>query len=101
MGDRARKSTSRTMYGISARNDACTCISTLSRTMRNFWESLTSVIHGSFKKVSTIEIYELLTGLKLLQAESALSLVREREESQQQAKLITSPPKPLDVPDAS
>ena len=69
--------------------------------MRNFWESLTSVVHGSFKKVSTIEVYELLTRLKPLQAESALSLVRKREESQDQANLITPLPKPLDVPDAS
>ena len=82
MGDRPRKSPSKAMYGISVRNDACTCISTLSQTMRNFWESLVSVVHGSFKKVSTSEIYKLITRLKLLQAESALSLVREREESQ-------------------
>jgi hypothetical protein len=53
------------------------------------------------KRSVQLKIYELLTRLKLFQAESALSLVREREESQQQAKLITSPPEPLDVPDAS
>ena len=84
--------------------NTCPCISIssdLCQTMRNFWESLTSVVHGSLKKVSTIEIYELLTRLKPLQAESALSLVREREESQDKANLIRSLPEPLDVPDAS
>jgi hypothetical protein len=60
-----------------------------------------SVVHGSLKKVSTIEIHELITRLKQLQAESALSLVRERDESQDQANSITSLPEPLDIPDAN
>jgi hypothetical protein len=55
MGDKPRRPRSNPMYGIPVRNDACNCMATLSRTMRNFWESLTSVVHGSFKKVSTIE----------------------------------------------
>ena len=84
-----------------ARDDDCMCIYISSQTMCNLWESLTSVVHGSLKKVSTIEIYELLTRLKPLQAESALSLVREREESQGQANSITPLPEPLDIPDAS
>ena len=50
--------------GDKARNDDCTCIFISGQTMRNFWESLTSVVHGSLKKVSTIEIHELLTKLK-------------------------------------
>ena len=54
----------------------------------------------SKRSVVTIEIYELMR-LKPLQAESALSLVREREESQDPANSITPLPKPLDVPDAS
>jgi len=87
--------------GNKARYNNCTCMSISSQTMRNFWESLTAVVQGSLKKVSTIEIYERLTRLKPLQAESALSLVREREESQDQANLITCLPEPLDVPDAS
>ena len=86
--------------GDEARDD-CRCRSISSQSMRNFWDSLTSVVHSSLKKVSTTEIYERLTGLKLLQAESALSLVREREDPQDQANLITSLPEPLDVPDAS
>jgi len=84
-----------------AENTGCRCISIPSQTMRNFWERLTSVVHGSFKKVSTVEIYALLTRLKPLQAESALSLVQEREEPQDRANLITSLPEPLHVPDAS
>jgi hypothetical protein len=87
--------------GDEARNDECTCASIASQTMRNFWKSLTSVVHDSLKKVSTVEIYELLPRLRPFQAESALSLVRERDESQDQANLITSLPEPLDVPDAN
>ena len=79
----------------------CACTSISSQTIRNFWESLTSVVLGSFKKVSAIETYELLKRLKPLQAESALSLVWGRKESQDQANLIPSQLEPLDVPDAS
>jgi hypothetical protein len=84
-----------------AKNGDCTCISIPSRNMRNFWESLMSVVHGSLKKVSTIEINEFLRRLKQLQAESALSLMREREESQDQTNSIASLPAPLDLPDAN
>ena len=84
------------------RNDDCLCAYHISgQTMRNFWDSLTSVVHSSLQKVSTIEIHEYLTRLKQLQAESALSLMRERDESQDQANSITSPPEPMDVPDAN
>jgi hypothetical protein len=48
---------------VKARNNDCMCIYISSQTMCNFWESLTSVVHGSLKKVSTIEIYEPM-GLK-------------------------------------
>ena len=87
--------------GDKARNNDCTCASIPSQTMRNFWKRLTSVVHDSLKKVSTVEIYQLLPRLKLVQAESALSLVRERDEFQDQANSITSLPEPLDVPDAN
>ena len=69
--------------------------------MRKFWESLTSVVHRSLERVSTIEIHELFPRLKQLQAESILSLAWEREESQDQTNSITSLPAPLDVPDAN
>jgi hypothetical protein len=69
--------------------------------MPNFWKRLTSVVHDSLKKVSTVEIYELFPRLKPFQAESALSLVWERDESQDQANSITSLPEPLDVPNAN
>ena len=90
--------------GDKARNNDCTaCASISSQTMRNFWESLTSVVHNSLKKVSAVVFYELLRSprLKPCQAESVLSLVRERDESQNQADSITSLPELLDVPDAN
>ena len=42
----------------------CSCSCTPSWTIRNFWDSLTSVVHDSLKKVSTVKIYELLPRLK-------------------------------------
>jgi BTB/POZ domain len=39
--------------------------------------------------------------LNLLQAESALSLVREREDSEAKISSTMSPPKPFDLPDAN
>jgi hypothetical protein len=46
-----------------AQNDACKCGSIPSQTIRNFWEALTSVVDGSFEKVSVIDIDDLLTRL--------------------------------------
>ena len=34
----------------------CTCVSVPSQTIRNFWEALTSVVHGSFRKVSVLNL---------------------------------------------
>ena len=34
----------------------CECASISSQTLRNFWEALTSVVDGSFKKVSMVDI---------------------------------------------
>jgi len=78
----------------------CKCVSIPSRTIRSFWEALTSVVYGSFEKVSIAGVDELLMRLKSLQAESALSLVQDREDSQAQVNSTTSP-EPLDVPDAN
>ena len=47
-------------------NHQCPCASIPSRTIRNFWEALTSVFHGSLKEVSVINLDELLTKLKSL-----------------------------------
>jgi sulfur relay (sulfurtransferase) DsrF/TusC family protein len=47
-----------------AKNHVCMCTCMSSWAMRNFWESLTSVVRGSLKRVSTIEIHELLMRLK-------------------------------------
>jgi len=35
-----------------SQNHRCKCVSIPSRAIRNFWEALTSVVHGSFEKVS-------------------------------------------------
>ena len=39
-------------------NHKCTCASIPSKTMRNFWEALTSVFHGSLEEVSVIGLDE-------------------------------------------
>ena len=44
----------------------CACASIPSKTIRNFWEALTSVFHGSLEEVSVIDLDELLTRLKPL-----------------------------------
>jgi hypothetical protein len=79
----------------------CACVSISTQTIRNFWEALASVVHNSFKEVSMIEGYALLMRLTSSQAESALCLVQEREDSQTQINPPTSLPAPLDVPDAN
>jgi BTB/POZ domain len=76
----------------------CECASIPSQTIRDFWEALASVVHGSFKNVSVVDA-QLQTYVNLLQAESALSLVQEREDLQTQINPITSPPETLDATD--
>jgi hypothetical protein len=63
--------------------ECCRCASIPSQTIRDFWEALASVVHGSFEK-----------------AESTLSLVRERENPQAEINSATCPLEPFDVPDA-
>jgi len=83
-------------------NSGCKCVCISGQTVRNFWEALASVINGSFEKVRAIDIDELqLMKLTSLQAESALSLVKERGDSQTRANSATSLPEPLEVPGAS
>jgi hypothetical protein len=83
-------------------NSGCKCVCISGQTIRNFWEALGSVIDGSFEKVCAIDIDGLqLMKLTPLQAESALSLVKERCDSQTIANSTTSLPEPLEVPDAS
>jgi hypothetical protein len=79
----------------------CACVSIPNRTTRNFWVALASVVDDSFKAVGVINVYKLLTRLKYLQAESALSLVQEREDAQAQVNSTTAPPQPLQVRDAN
>ncbi|KAF8491504.1 hypothetical protein F5888DRAFT_1735928, partial [Russula emetica] len=62
----------------------CECSSIPSQSIREFWEALASVVNSSFTK-----------------AESALCLVREREDSQVQIHSTTSQPVTFDVSDAN
>jgi hypothetical protein len=39
-----------------AKETCCECASISSQNLRNFWEALTSVVDGSFKKVSVVDI---------------------------------------------
>ena len=88
--------------GHEPRDARCECRSIPSQTIRNFWRALASVVDASFQKVSIIDIHELLTRLKSLQAESALSLVQNRREDiQSKVDATTSLPEPLDVSDAN
>jgi BTB/POZ domain len=79
----------------------CTFKSSPNQTIRNFWEALTSVVDGSFEKVSVTDVCGLLTRLISLQAVSALCLVREQEDSQARVDSSTSVPEPLEFPDAN
>jgi len=82
-------------------NSGCKCVLMPGQTIRNFWEALSSVIDGIFEKVHKIDVDELLTRLTSLQAESALSLVKERDDSQTKVNPTTLLSQPLDIPDAN
>ena len=84
--------------GDKARSPTCTCDSIPSQIIRNFWEALASIVEGSFEKVSIIDVCALLTRLKYVQAEAALSLVQEREASQSRPNRTTTPDT-LELPD--
>jgi hypothetical protein len=86
------------LHGVHSR---CTCASIPSQIMRNFWKALTSVVDECFEKVRVIVLDELLRRLKYLQAESVLSPVQEREDSQARVNQTTTLPEPMDLPDAS
>jgi len=47
-------------------NHQCACATIPSQTIRNFWDALTSVFHGSLEEVSVIDLDELPTRLKSL-----------------------------------
>ena len=44
----------------------CSCVSIPIQTMRNVWEALATVVHGSFEKVREINVNEPLTTLMLM-----------------------------------
>jgi hypothetical protein len=39
-----------------ANQTSCECVSIPSQTIRDFWEALASVVHGSFEHVSTVDV---------------------------------------------
>jgi hypothetical protein len=41
---------------VKANENNCKCGSISSRTIRDFWEALTSVVYGSFEKVSMVDV---------------------------------------------
>ena len=84
-----------------AKEVKCECASIPSRIMRDFWEALASVVHCSFELVSAIDIQNRLECLTFLQADSALSLVREQEAPRAHVELATPPPELCDVLDAN
>ena len=83
-----------------SQNPRCQCSSIPSKTIRNFWEALASVVHGCFEKVNVFAVVGLSSLLKSCQAESALVLVQDREDQPEDNSNIP-PLEPLDVPDAS
>ena len=88
--------------GHEPRDARCECRSIQNQTIRNFWRALTSVVDASFQKVSMIDIRQLPTKLKSLQAESTLSLVKNRREDiLSEVDSITSLPEPLDISDGN
>jgi hypothetical protein len=93
--------TTRARHVSQFQNDGCPCGSISSQTIRSFWEALASVLDGSFEKVSVIDVNELPTRLMIFQAESALSLVREREDIQAEVNSTMSVCEALDLPDAN
>ena len=88
---------------ISERKDGCRCASIPGQTIRTFWAALTSVVNGSFEKASAVLVLNRQVRLSLLQAESILSLVAERDDSDPppQTSSTASPVEPFDVPDAN
>ena len=71
--------------------NSCECASISSQTIRKFWKALATVVRDSFEKVSVVDV-RFQTCVNHIQAESALSLVQEREDPQTQTNSITSPP---------
>jgi hypothetical protein len=92
------------VHHIRGAKEGCECASIPNQTIREFWEALASVVHGCFENVSVVDVPSCLGCRAFLQAESALSLVREREDPQAQISSCTSPPErpePFDIPDAN
>ena len=81
---------------------SCHCATIPSQTIRNFWDALTSVVHGGFEKARADDLLNILWCRTFIQAESALSLVRELPEREDpQINSAASPSQPFDVPEAN
>jgi hypothetical protein len=86
---------------IMANELSCKCATIPSQTIRSFWEALASVVHDSFEKVIMCKTRELLVMLNLVQAGSALYLVRDQEDPQARINWTPSPPETFDVSDTN
>jgi hypothetical protein len=80
-----------------AKELGCQCMTIPTQTIRSFWEALESVVHHSSEEVIVCRTTDLLRMLDLLQAESALSLVRDQEDPQAQINWTPSPPETFDA----
>ena len=69
----------------SANEPSCECALIPSQTIRDFWEALASVVHGSFKKVSGVDVPSYL-GYRCFHRRSQLylSILRARGPSARQ-----------------
>ena len=83
----------------------CSCSSMSNQTIRNVWDALATVVHGSFEKVCEVDVDELFTTLMSCKAgsASALSHVKGSKNSQAQLNSTIPPSEPLDIslPDAN
>ena len=86
---------------MKANESSCLCASIHKQVLRSFWGALSSVVHDSFQKVTMCRAKVLPEMLNLLQAESALSLVRDQEDFQARINWIPSPPETFDVSDTN
>ena len=81
----------------------CECSSIPTQTIGEFWEALEFVVRGSFDKVSMVHLQSdrRTCGVERLQAESALSLVRDQNAPQAQINSTMFPLEIFHVSDAN
>ena len=79
----------------------CECASISSQNINEFWEALGSVIHGGLKKVRMVKIPSCFGKLNVLQAESALCLVQDRDDPEALIISVASPLETFDLSDTN